>query len=131
MSQTKTGSSNTVIGTAALQNNLSGSSNTVIGTFAASQVTTGSFNTIIGPYNGGANTLNSTIVLADGRGTIGYRYSGSVAQITGSLNLSNVLTLAAQHPLPAASSYPNSFAVSASSPTKPYYSDGTNWNALY
>lgn len=51
--------------------------------------------------------------------------------ITGSVSITNVLKLAAQDPLPAASTLPNSFAVSASSPTKPYYSDGTSWNALY
>ena len=51
--------------------------------------------------------------------------------ITGSVSITNVLKLAAQSPLPAASSVPNSFAVSASTPTKPYYSDGTSWNALY
>ena len=51
--------------------------------------------------------------------------------ITGSVNITNVLRLTAQSPLPAASSVPNSFAVSASTPTKPYYSDGTSWNALY
>jgi hypothetical protein len=51
--------------------------------------------------------------------------------ITGSVSITNVLILTAQSPLPAASSVPNSFAVSASTPTKPYYSDGTSWNALY
>jgi hypothetical protein len=51
--------------------------------------------------------------------------------VTGSVSITNVLKLAAQDPLPAASTLPNSFAVSASSPTKPYYSDGTSWNALY
>lgn len=51
--------------------------------------------------------------------------------VTGSINITNVLRLTAQNPLPAASSVPNSFAVSASTPTKPYYSDGTSWNALY
>lgn len=51
--------------------------------------------------------------------------------VTGSVSITNVLKLAAQNPLPDASTLPNSFAVSASSPTKPYYSDGTSWNALY
>ena len=55
----------------------------------------------------------------------------NVLQVTGSVNISSVLSLAAQNPLPAASSVPNSFAVSASTPTKPYFSDGTNWNPLY
>jgi len=51
--------------------------------------------------------------------------------ISGSVNISNVLQLSPLNPLPAAASFPNSFAVSASAPNKPYFSDGTNWNALY
>ena len=50
---------------------------------------------------------------------------------SGSINITNVLMLTAQNPLPSASLFPNSFAISASTPTKPYFSDGTNWNALY
>jgi hypothetical protein len=63
--------------------------------------------------------------------TTGSNQFKSDQSITGSVSITNVLRLTAQDPLPAASSVPNSFAVSASTPTKPYYSDGTNWNALY
>ncbi len=63
--------------------------------------------------------------------TTGSNQFKSSQSITGSVNITNVLRLTAQDPLPAASSVPNSFAVSASTPTKPYYSDGTSWNALY
>jgi hypothetical protein len=63
--------------------------------------------------------------------TTGSNQFKSSQSITGSVSITNVLVLKAQDPLPAASSVPNSFAVSASTPTKPYYSDGTNWNALY
>jgi hypothetical protein len=55
----------------------------------------------------------------------------NVFQVTGSVAVSTVLSLKPQSPLPAASSAPYSFAVSASTPAKPYFSDGTNWNALY
>lgn len=61
----------------------------------------------------------------------------SILQVTGSLSVSgsvgvgNVLGLLPQNPLPAASSVPYSFAVSSSTPAIPYFSDGTNWNALY
>jgi hypothetical protein len=55
--------------------------------------------------------------------------SGSLT-ITGSATISNVLTLTPQNPLP--SSVPTgSFAVSSSIPPKPYFWDGTTWNALY
>jgi len=63
--------------------------------------------------------------------TTGSNQFKSDQTITGSVNITNVLKLTAQNPLPAASTAPNSFAVSASTPTKPYYSDGTSWNALY
>ena len=49
---------------------------------------------------------------------------------TGSLSLSNVLTLIPQHPLPLGVAT-GSFAVSSSIPSKPYFFDGTSWNALY
>lgn len=52
--------------------------------------------------------------------------SGVVAVLT-----NDVLTLTPQDPLPAAASNPYSFAVSGSSPAKPYFSDGANWNPLY
>lgn len=73
--------------------------------------------------NKGLNVDNRLKVLSTG------------VQVTGSLSISgsvaSVLTLTPQHPLPAASSYPNSFAVSASTPPVPYFSNGTSWNALY
>jgi hypothetical protein len=51
--------------------------------------------------------------------------------VSGSVAIGTVLSLTPQNPLPAASSVPYSFAVSASSPAKPYFSNGTSWNALY
>jgi hypothetical protein len=54
--------------------------------------------------------------------------AGPVA--TGSLSLSNVLTLIPQNPLPLGVAT-GSFAVSSSIPPKPYFFDGTSWNALY
>lgn len=50
--------------------------------------------------------------------------------ISGSLTVSSILTLTPQSPLP--SGVPTgSFAVSSSVPPKPYFYDGTTWNALY
>jgi len=72
------------------------------------------------------NGLDSTVFA-----TTGSNQFKSSQSITGSVSVTNVLTLKTQDPLPAASTVPNSFAVSASTPTKPYYSDGTSWNALY
>lgn len=55
--------------------------------------------------------------------------SGSFT-ITGSLTISNILTLTPQTPLPSGVAT-GSFAVSSSAPPKPYFYNGTSWNALY
>jgi hypothetical protein len=55
--------------------------------------------------------------------------SGSFT-ITGSLTISNILTLTPQTPLPSGVAT-GSFAVSSSAPPKPYFYDGTSWNALF
>ena len=49
---------------------------------------------------------------------------------TGSVTISNILTLTPQSPLPSGVAT-GSFAVSSSVPPKPYFYDGTTWNALY
>jgi hypothetical protein len=76
-----------------------------------------------------ANLLNGLVSTVFA--TTGSNQFKNSQSITGSVNITNVLRLTAQDPLPAASTVPNSFAISASTPTKPYYSDGTSWNALY
>jgi hypothetical protein len=50
--------------------------------------------------------------------------------VTGSATISNILTLSPQDPLPTGVPT-GSFAVSSSAPPKPYFYDGTTWNALY
>jgi hypothetical protein len=50
--------------------------------------------------------------------------------LTGSATISNILTLTPQTPLPSGVAT-GSFAVSSSAPPKPYFYDGTSWNALY
>jgi hypothetical protein len=56
--------------------------------------------------------------------------TGSFNSTTESITINNVLTLVPQSPLP--SGVPTgSFAVTSSIPPKPYFWDGTTWNALY
>jgi len=56
--------------------------------------------------------------------------SGSHMDVTGSVNITNILSLKPQNPLPT--SVPvGSFAVSSSIPPKPYFWDGKTWNALF
>jgi hypothetical protein len=51
-------------------------------------------------------------------------------RVSGSATISSVLTLTPQDPLPTGVPT-GSFAVSSSVPPKPYFYDGTAWNALY
>lgn len=86
----------------------------------------------------GLYSLNGDQIIASSNLTT-YKYSNgfynydnpnSKHTFTGSVNISNILTLDPQHPLP--SNIPTgSFAVSSSNPPKPYFWDGSNWNALY
>jgi hypothetical protein len=80
-------------------------------------------------YSSGSNIFGSQLSNTQ-QLTGSVNITGSL-NVSGSINASNVLRLAPQSPLPAAASFPNSFAVSSSTPAKPYFSDGTNWNALY
>ena len=50
--------------------------------------------------------------------------------VSGTVQFDDILSVTPQDPLP--SGVPTgSFAVSSSAPPKPYFYDGTNWNALY
>jgi hypothetical protein len=59
-----------------------------------------------------------------------YQPGIQTSNITGSLNISNIVTLTPQSPLPTGVPT-GSFAVSSSVPTKPYFWDGSSWNSLY
>jgi hypothetical protein len=56
--------------------------------------------------------------------------TASIAHTASYLNAMNILTLTPSNPLPI-NVLTGSFAVSASIPTKPYFWDGSTWNALY
>jgi hypothetical protein len=72
-------------------------------------------------------TTTGSVVFNGGNVGIGTSFPSSSLHISGA---SAVLTLTPQSPLP--SGVPTgSFAVSSSAPPKPYFYDGTTWNALY
>ncbi len=88
---------------------------------------------VIGTYNSSVSTEGSFIIgngTNDGNRSNLLETSGSVISITGSVSISNIITLKSQHPLPSGVAT-GSFAVSSSSPPKPYFYNGTSWNALY
>jgi hypothetical protein len=134
--QQLTGSNNIAVGYRAMQSFRSGSNNTVIGVNSVSgSGVSGSNNTIIG-----ANVVlpdgvhNNRIIIADGQGTQRISVSGSITSISGSLNVTGsgaIFTLQPQSPLPTVNIPTGSFAVSSSIPAKPYFWDGSVWNALY
>ena len=97
--------------------------------FEAWQSGVGFNNNIILQLNGGNVGIGTTTpsykldVLGSGNFT-------NNLTVTGSATISNILTLIPQDPLPTGSPT-GSFAVSSSVPPKPYFYDGTSWNALY
>lgn len=80
---------NTFIGQSVGADLRSGSYNTFVGPSTGNYIFTGSYNTIVGAATG-STTLNNTILIADGQGNVGYKYSGSRAEITGSISQTSV-----------------------------------------
>lgn len=113
---------NAVTSTAANFNTLNG--------FAFTSTINQTLGTIRGLYI--APTLTATTDFRAIETTTGSVIFGgnTTVTVTGSATISNVLTLTPQNPLP--SGVPTgSFAVSSSVPPKPFFWDGTTWNALY
>jgi len=79
-------------------------------------------------YNNGPQT--SVIMTLESTGKIGINTDNPQTSLHIS-GASAILTLTPQHPLPILDIPTGSFAVSASSPPKPYFWDGTSWNSLY
>ena len=76
----------------------------------------------------GNDSITTTVL--KGKIGIGINSPETALHISSSATVSAVLTLDPQHPLPT-NSPTGSFAVSSSSPPKPYFYNGTTWNALY
>jgi hypothetical protein len=120
------GSSNIAIGNNAGFRN-SGSNNTFIGESAGYNIL-GSSNVIIGKYQGSiGESYDNNIIIADGSNNIRVQYDGDwqfkdTVAITGSLSVSNILTLASLNPLPSAVN--GSMAVSGSDL---YFASGSSW----
>jgi len=89
-----TGSSNTGIGYFVGPNLNTGNNNVFIGKLAGNGISSGSNNTIIGSNIAElpASTANN-VILADGQGTIRYRWDGTANNIVGNLNAQGTLTV--------------------------------------
>ena len=97
-------------------------------------VASGSYQNVMGQYNISSSDQSAIII---GNGTAAAARSnllfasGSVVQITGSVLIKDILTLAPRTTTPTGIAS-GSFIVSGSGATiKPYFWDGSTWNALY
>ena len=87
----------------------------------------GDYQYVVGKYNVN-NYLEGSFII--GNGTNDGNRSNLLATSGSTVTISNILTLTPIHPLPSGVAT-GSFAVSSSSPPKPYFYNGTSWNALY
>jgi hypothetical protein len=76
------------------------------------------------------NITNSKSYIEKGNFGIGTTNPSASLHVSGSTRIDNVLTLTPQNPLPTRVPT-GSFAVSSSIPPKPFFWDGSAWNALY
>jgi hypothetical protein len=85
--------------------------------------------TLSGSNTNGLLTYDSSTT-AISQNLVSFDATNAVLQVTGSTNITNILKLSAVHPLPTGQM--GMFAVSASGANvKPYFYDGSAWNALY
>jgi hypothetical protein len=135
--QASSADNNTAIGFYSLYNITTGAGNTAVGTNSGYNNTTGNYNVYIGNevqgVSGESNKLkihssisNTTTPLISGD------FSTRDLTINGDLTVSGsqVLTLQPVHPLPSSGISAGAFAVSASTPPRPYMWDGSSWYAL-
>ena len=127
---------NTAIGYSSLYNITSGTGNIGIGTNSGYNNTTGDYNVYIGnEVYGVSGESNKLKIHSAGSNTTTPLISGDFSTrdltINGDLTVSGsqVLTLQPTHPLPTGVAT-GSFAVSASTPPRPYMWDGSSWYAL-
>ena len=83
----------------------------------------------------GSNTAvigNDSITTTALKGNVGIGTTTPTAKlhVSGTVQFDDILSVTPQDPLPSGVPM-GSFAVSSSVPPKPYFYDGTNWNALY
>jgi len=78
----------------------------------------------------GTSLQSRLYIKTSGEVGIGTTTPTAKLHVSGTVQFDDILSITPQDPLP--SGVPTgSFAVSSSSPPKPYFYDGTNWNALY
>ena len=88
--QNHNGSNNTIVGYLTLSgaSQVSGNANTIIGYNTAQGLNTGGSNTIIGANVSGLSAaLSNNVILADGAGTVRYRWNGTYNTFTGDVDL--------------------------------------------
>jgi fructose-specific component phosphotransferase system IIB-like protein len=134
--QASSADNNTAIGFYSLYNITTGAGNTAVGTNSGYNNNTGNYNVYIGnEVLGVAGESNKLKIHSSASNTTSPLISGDFSTrdltINGDLTVSGsqVLTLVPTHPLPTGIAT-GSFAVSASTPPRPYMWDGSSWYAL-
>jgi hypothetical protein len=85
--------------------------------------------TLSGTTNDGILTYNGSTTEATVEGNL--KFNGNILEVSSSVNIATLLKIAATNPLPP-SPGAGAFAVSASGANfRPYFFDGSTWNALY
>jgi hypothetical protein len=111
------------------QNSLSGSGYTVLRVNATHNTTAGTGSKLLQTWEFGS--VQRSVVNITGSIGVGITTPSASIHISSSLGLAPILAITPHHPLPTTNIPTGSFMVSASTPPKPFFWDGSSWNALY
>jgi hypothetical protein len=111
------------------QNSLSGSGYTVLRVNATHATTAGTGSKLLQTWEFGG-TQRSVVNITGSIG-VGITTPSASIHISSSLGLAPMLTITPHHPLPTTNVPTGTFMVSASTTPKPFFWDGSSWNALY
>ena len=111
------------------QNATSGSGYTVLRLNATHATTAGTGSKLLQTWEFAG--IQRSVVNITGSIGVGITAPSASVHISSSLGLAPILAIAPHHPLPTTNIPTGSFMISASVPPKPFFWDGTTWNALY
>jgi hypothetical protein len=111
------------------QNSLSGSGYTVLRVNATHATTAGTGSKLLQTWEFAG--VQRSVVNITGSIGVGITTPSASIHISSSLGLAPMLTITPHHPLPTTNVPTGTFMVSASTTPKPFFWDGSSWNALY
>jgi len=111
------------------QSSTGGSGYTVLRVNATHATTAGTGSKLLQTWEFGG--VQRSVVNITGSIGVGITTPSASIHISSSLGLAPILAITPHHPLPTTNIPTGSFMVSSSIPPKPFFWDGTTWNALY